>query len=250
MTGSTLSRIFGGLIVIAGGLLLLNNFGITDVDVWSIIGRYWPLLIVAWGVGILLRPRCQQEDGGEGSALPDSRVGGWIAVIVGLLILSGTSGQTFIDLARLWGAFWALLIILLGWSLLRSAQSPVSSAPAGRTHWIVMSGLEQKQSGWELRSGSYVVVMGGADFDLRVANIPEGETYLDLTVMMGGIEIIAPLDLHVECEGSALLGGVGVFGQSTGGVIASRTFSHKGAEGSTKTLRIRCRAMMGAVEVK
>ena len=86
--------------------------------------------------------------------------------------------------------------------------------------------------------------------DLRVADIPDGETYLDLTAIMGAIEVIVPQDMSVECEGAAILGGVTVLGQSSGGVLASRTFLREAPEGSAKRLRVRCRAIMGGVEFK
>ena len=152
------------------------------------------------------------------------------------------------DLSRLWGTFWALVVILVGWAVLRS--SPPAGAASGHTQWVVMSGVEQRSAGWPLKSGSYVVVMGGADLDLRVADILDGETYLDLTAIMGAIELIVPPDISVECEGAAILGGVTVLGQSSGGIISSRTFSRAGSAGSTKKLRVRCRAIMGGVEFK
>jgi predicted membrane protein len=138
-------------------------------------------------------------------------------------------------------------VILVGWTVLRSSP-PVGQV--GRTQWVVMSGLEQRAAGWPLRSGSYVVVMGGADLDLRVADVLDGETYLDMTAIMGAIEVIVPPDISVECEGAAILGGVTVLGQSSGGVLASRSFVREAPAGSTKRLRVRCRAILGGVEFK
>ncbi len=41
-------RTFGIIIVIIGGLFLLNSFNI-GFDLWDIIGTWWPLIIIAIG---------------------------------------------------------------------------------------------------------------------------------------------------------------------------------------------------------
>ena len=43
--------------------------------------------------------------------------------------------------------------------------------------------------------------------DLTAAEIPDGETLLDLTAIMGGIDVKIPPDLAVVYEGTAILGG-------------------------------------------
>lgn len=269
MRGSTgVSRVFGMVLVLLGAVLLLNNLSITSISIGDIIETYWPIVLVALGLTAVLRPRgdetirderTEQTEPAEpaepheiGEAREPYRasgpnVGGWILIGIGVLMLAANTRLWGFDLSRLWGTFWALVVILVGWTVLRS--SPLAGQ-VGSTQWVVMSGLEQRTTGWPLRSGSYVVVMGGADLDLRVADVPDGETYLDLTAIMGAIELIVPPDMSVECEGAAILGGVTVLGQSSGGVISSRTFVRAGSGESTKKLRVRCRAILGGVEFK
>ena len=86
--------------------------------------------------------------------------------------------------------------------------------------------------------------------DLTKAVIPEGETVLDLTAIMGGIKVIVPPDLAVYCEGTAILGGIDFLGEGSGGIIASKTMS-SGIKEDTKTrVKIYFSAIMGGVEVK
>ncbi len=266
MRGSTsVSMIFGMVLVLLGAVLLLNNLGITSISIGDIIETYWPIVLVALGLTAVLKPRGDEpirderteeaEPAGpreigeahEPCRVSGPNVGGWILIGLGVLMLAANTRIWGFDLSRLWGTFWALVVILVGWTVLRSSPP---AGQVGRTQWVVMSGLEQRATGWPLRSGSYVVVMGGADLDLRVADVPDGETYLDLTAIMGAIELIVPPDMSVECEGAAILGGVTVLGQSSGGVISSRTFVRAGSAESTKKLRVRCRAIMGGVEFK
>src|SRR5437867_6227823 len=46
----TIGTIFWGLVLVTiGGLLLARNFGY-PIPIWSVLARYWPVLIIAWGV--------------------------------------------------------------------------------------------------------------------------------------------------------------------------------------------------------
>ena len=181
------------VLVLLGAVLLLNNLGITTISIGDIIETYWPIVLVALGLTAVLRPRgdetirderTEQTEPAEpaepheiGEAREPYRasgpnVGGWILIGIGVLMLAANTRLWGFDLSRLWGTFWALVVILVGWTVLRS--SPLAGQ-VGSTQWVVMSGLEQRTTGWPLRSGSYVVVMGGADLDLRVADVPDGD---------------------------------------------------------------------------
>lgn len=263
MNTSRSGLVFGIAIVAIGILLLLNNLGMASISVGSLISRFWPLILVVWGALSLMggpEPRgtdaSDEEHGTDVRSARSSNVGGWILLVIGLLMLSSTTGWYRFDWGRIWGSIWALIIIAVGWAILRSRNDGGvdgdngDTRSSGDTHWAVMSGVERKQPGWPLRSGSYTAFMGGADLDLRNADIKDGETYLDLTAVMGGITLIVPDDLAVECEAMALLGGVDFFRQSVGGVVTNHRLSRAGAPQSSKILRIRCRAIMGAVELK
>ncbi|MCR4425923.1 MAG: cell wall-active antibiotics response protein [Firmicutes bacterium] len=229
------TMVMGIVIAVIGIVLLLNNFGATRIDVGEFIESYWPLILVLWGLSVILQPR-EERGGGD--------VGAWIVLIIGLLLLGRTTGFYRFDLRWVWGVFWPVVIILIGLNLLRS------STTRGDTRWGVMSVTELKNDGWELKDGAYVAFMGGVNMDLTVADIPDREVFLDLTAVMGGMDIKAPRDLAIECEGTAVLGGVDFFRESTGGVISSRRFSQRGPEGSPKKVIIRCRAIMGGIEIK
>ncbi len=48
------STLFWGiLLVLIGGLFLLNNLGVLDVN-WDTIWRLWPMILVFWGLSILV----------------------------------------------------------------------------------------------------------------------------------------------------------------------------------------------------
>ena len=67
--------LFGPLLLIAFGVLfLLNNMGVIAVDVWELLFRFWPVLLIAAGLDILLGRR--------------TGVGAVIALLV-ILVLAG-----------------------------------------------------------------------------------------------------------------------------------------------------------------
>ncbi len=57
----TSQLVWGGILLIFGTALLLNNLGLLDIGpVW----RYWPLLIVALGIGKIVTAESPREWGG------------------------------------------------------------------------------------------------------------------------------------------------------------------------------------------
>ncbi|MEW6511288.1 MAG: DUF5668 domain-containing protein [Bacteroidota bacterium] len=101
--------VIGTLLILAGVALLLENQGLIEVgSIW----RYWPLIIVAFGVAKLARARSREE---QGSGL-------WITII-GLWFL--------VSILHLWdlgfGDTWPALFIAFGVSMLWKSLPPMSS---------------------------------------------------------------------------------------------------------------------------
>jgi len=82
--------------------------------------------------------------------------------------------------------------------------------PAGRdrdTLYAIFGGIDRRGA-WTLpRQMKIVAVFGGAHLDLREARFPPGVIDLDVTAVMGGIEIVVPPGLAVQMHGSAIMGG-------------------------------------------
>ncbi len=236
-----------GLVIAALGVVwLLRNLGIIDADIGGLIATCWPILLVIWGIDAL--SSALSPPAGDGSRpqgiLSGSGVLGIILIALGVLIIGRNMGFYYIDFSMVWKVLWPLVIILIGWSLIRGASG------SGGTHWAVMSGIERKSPGWSLQDGNYIAFMGGADLDLTVANIPDGTTSLNLTAVMGGVDLRVPPDIAVECQGTAILGGVKFLDEEGGGIVVSRSFARPGAEGSRRKLVIHAWTLMGGIEVK
>jgi hypothetical protein len=235
-----------GVVAILLGLLwLLNNIGMTHIAVGRLITVYWPVLFIIWGLEIILRETIYgSKEESRSTGLRSTVLNGVILAVLGTLILGSNLGIWHLNFSVVWKVFWPVILILIGWGLLRGVTS------TGGTHWAIMSGIELRNKVWKLESGNMIAFMGGINLDLTVAEIPETDTVLNLTAIMGGIEVKVPDDVNVECEGTAILGGVTFLGESAGGVISSRRFGTREVDMSKKKVIIHSRTIMGSVEVK
>ncbi len=74
----------------------------------------------------------------------------------------------------------------------------------------IMGGGERSGSWIPARNNWAVGVMGGCELDFRDAQLGSGVTEVRVLAMMGGVEILVPPDVHVECSGMGIMGGFGV----------------------------------------
>ncbi len=238
--------VIGIFVVLVGVSTLLNALAITNINIGIIIKTYWPVILIFWGLNSLI-------DYFRGSGEEDTRVlrslgqlvSGLIILALGVLFLGGNLGLIEVDLSLFWRLFWPVIIIIFGISLIRGKVPK----EGGKNHWAFMGGIDVGKSPFKLQSGTYFAVMGGVDLDLNKAEIPEGETVLDLTAVMGGIDIKVPEDLSIICEGTALLGGIDFLKESTGGIISSKRIEYLPGD-NQRQVRFVARTLMGGVSIK
>lgn len=242
MLFSKTSYLIGLIFVLLGIVLLLNNLGLTEVSISDITSTYWPLILIYLGLSSLTEG-LKREDVRSQRILPVERLTGLILLGLGLLLLGNNLELLEVDLSFFWSIFWPLLLIFFGINLLKGITG------SGGTNWAIMSGIEKTKEAWRLENKNYFAIMGGVDLDLSLAQIPDGDTVLVLTAVMGGIDLKIPEEIPVECEGLAILGGVDFFEDSGGGILMNRSFSNKGEEGHKKRLILRCQTIMGGIEV-
>jgi hypothetical protein len=228
----------GLVLIIMGVIWLLNNLGFTQISLGKLITVYWPVILVIWGVEVLVSGKRSKEKG-------RNVINGLLLLGFGAALLGSNLEYFKLDFSLAWKIILPLVIILVGWNLLKGTIKS-----SGGTHFAVMSGIELKEEGWKLESGNFLAFMGGIDMDITTAHIPEQELYLNLTAIMGGIDIRVPRDLTVECHGTAVLGGVDFLDEGSGGIFASKNCEHQGSTQPGKKLIIRGSVLMGGISVK
>ncbi|MCL1594298.1 MAG: LiaF-related protein [Actinomycetia bacterium] len=109
--------------------------------------------------------------------------------------------------------------IIVGWVALTcvAMMAVVATRKLVRAHGtedddefsIVAAGAEKdfQSRSIRLREGRILALMGGVELDLIDAELEQGAT-LDLTAVMGGIDVIVPMNWRVEILSKSILGGV------------------------------------------
>jgi len=199
--------IIGGLIVVIGLMLLLDNIGIVRFhDMW----QYWPVILVVFGVSKVLQSRT-----------PAGYVWGGMLALVGAFLLLNTLHLVIFDF-DLGDLIWPLLLIGFGVSLLLRALERRSSAAAGSSPaapgsssgstnpdlgiWAIFSGFKRRIDAQDFKGGEIVAVFGGVHLDLRHAALEADRAVIDVNALFGGVDIRVPENWLVTMKG------VGIFG--------------------------------------
>ena len=183
-------RFVGILIVIFGIGLLLQQFDLFDFT--TILANWWPIFFIL--VGII-----QIWTNGMQAIIP-----ALIFLIVGIMLFI----HIWIEF-NLWQILWPFLLIMFGLSIIFSRREWKQALDeADEIHLTTfLSGIESINGSKNLSGGSVLSVLGGIQLDLRHAQLTENGAVLNVTTILGGVELIVPEDVHVEIKGTPILGG-------------------------------------------
>ncbi|HEU0014093.1 MAG TPA: DUF1707 domain-containing protein [Longimicrobium sp.] len=121
------------------------------------------------------------------------------------------------------------------------AAAPVARSIHTREQQTIVGimGVAERKGPWSPARNVYVVAaMGGVDLDFREAHFGPGVTTVSILALMGAAEVIVPPGVHVEVDGSAILGGFG-----------DASFGPPPTDPEAPVLRINGVAIMGGVDV-
>lgn len=193
--------IFGILLVALGALFLISNYtrGFYLED-------YWPLLIVVWGAARFAAYRTHRW--GLSAAL----------IFFGLVFFYGGLDRPFyvFDILE-WDYIWPLAIISLGgFMVVRSINSrgkleaKNSSERDTLSAYSVLGNNNARVVSHNFSGGSVLAFLGGVEIDLREAKLSEDKDTIkiDVTAILGGVEIYAPTDWAIKTKGMPLLGSI------------------------------------------
>jgi hypothetical protein len=76
-----------------------------------------------------------------------------------------------------------------------------------QTFLTIFSGITRKGKWSPARNSQVFCAFGGADLDFREAKFPPGTTTVSILCLFGGVDIIVPPEVRVECNGFAIFGG-------------------------------------------
>ena len=103
--------------------------------------------------------------------------------------------------------------------------------------FAMLGGISTNNQSQQFKGGKITAILGGVEIDLRAAKLDNGEGLLDITTIMGGVEVLVPSEWRVEVKGTPILGG----------------WSNKSKDNTNPDaplLKIKCFTMFGGMEVK
>ena len=189
MNNPSLARMLAGAGVIGVGVLaLLGNIDIINfASLWS---TWWPLVFVAIGAIMFIGNK-------------QDVIGPTFFVVGGLALLLNNLQLLEFNVLSL---FWPLIIILIGWSIIRQGYTKTTTQTGDDNYFAMMSGAESRNTNKNYTGGKATAIMGGIDIDLRDAQIKKSAS-LEVFVLMGGIDIRVPRGWVVRSQTMVFLGG-------------------------------------------
>ena len=194
---------WGLLLVVFGVLFLLDRIG--GLDFGTLIGTYWPVIIILLGLSILV---------GNGFRRP---FGGLFLMAVGALFLMNSLGVLEYDV---WQYAWPVLIILAGLGILfrgvfrRSWSGDVDGGKFPEIHdkdldvSCLLAGMKRRIEAQNFHGGHVTAILGSLELDFRGAGLEGGKATLDATAIMGSVDIFVPRNWRVVIAGTPILGGI------------------------------------------
>jgi predicted membrane protein len=182
-------RTVGVIITAVGTWIFLNLQGVITVSIWRL---FWPIVLIFIGLSMATRPSrhpgrrrhrskpWEDPSGGTGPFGPTDSSGGSATEVPFVSEpASGSSPSSAVGGSNTFGAA-------------SSYAFGVDNSPH-ISMFSVMSGVKRASNAAPFRGADITALMGGANLDLRLAVIPPGgEAVLDITTIMGGVEIVVP----------------------------------------------------------
>jgi hypothetical protein len=184
--------LLGLAVIVVGVLFLLDNLGRLEAEE---ILRYWPVLVILFGLTRLVRfttPDLVMAAGFIG-------VGSWL-----LLYEMDVVG------ADPWDYVVPFALVVAGSGLAYNAVRPRGEGGDSSSTVSVfafLSGLERRSSSPDFRHADVTAFMGGCTLDLRHCKIASGAAEVRVSAMWGGVEIRVPKEWIVETRILPFLGG-------------------------------------------
>lgn len=231
---SSNKRVLFGLFLIAlGGFWILVKLDLIP-EIWDDILISWQMLLI--GIGIL-------------SLIAGNRTTGIILIVIGGFFMVPEIVTIPYEIRRIG---WPLLIIGIGIALVvthqkkRQINPPPSPEPAKREmnffdDFVIFGGREIFINATTFYGGKITAIFGGAEYDLRQAQLSQNGAVVDCVSIFGGCGFKVPPDWNVKNEVSTVFG---AFSDKRG------ASAHAINTDPEKTLVIKGFSAFGGVEVK
>lgn len=257
------NRLFAALLVIAAGtLLLLDNFHVVQLSLGEIISDYWPLILIYFGLTNLIQ--CLRGSLDRREFLSGELFFALLLLFLGGNFLAGNLGFLHISWSEIWN-LWPLFLIYWGIQLLFFPHRQKKHSPDRKEgkagHWYhrrqrgdqyesnLLGEINIGKVPFSLESKDYWIGIGSIELNLTQAIIPEGETVLHASGLIGSINIYLPSQLPARVSGMTQLGSVELLGIKEGGFVRQTSFQSPEFENAEQRLVLDLSMVCGEIRV-
>lgn len=198
--------LIGGVVILAGVLLLLKQFGIFFPG-WLFT---WPMLLIV--VGLASGYKHQFRDGAS-----------FITIFVGLVFLARNNHWIAMD----WSYLWPIILIFIGIAIMLKPKNKKYQEHCRRKDWKthrfdtdyskdnsdviestnIFSGAKKSVISKNFTGGEITCIFGGAEINLSQADFVE-TAVLDVSVVFGGVKLIVPPHWEVRTDTVTIAGAI------------------------------------------
>lgn len=228
--------IIGALLCFLGLGLLGDNLNVFRFDIGYFIGLIWPVAMILIGLSLMYNPKQKKKVSGhsknnyKGDILENKTTLNAKAETLDSYNIENKSPKIKVNLTKD--------------SDYDGDYETESSFK--EIHTVLDDSFEEL---WDIKDGSYTAFIGGVELDISKAKFLKEEVNINLTAVMGGIEILVPRDVTIHCKGTAVLGGLEFIGKESGGVFSNLTGDYIPQIKSKGTIFFNCNVLMGEITI-
>lgn len=184
----------GGLLIIIGGLFLLNSLDILDFRFSRIIIS-WPFFFFIIGIYVLVQS--------------EKKIFGAILAGLGALFLLP---RIFPGIVINWSVVFPLILIAVGLYIILHRRKNFELIKGTIKDDVIddvniFGGGEKVITSNNFKGGNITAIFGGSEINLTQCKLAEGINTIDIFALFGGTTIIVPKNWNVIVNVTALLGG-------------------------------------------
>lgn len=214
--------IVGSVLVVIGAGFLLDQMEV--IDFGSILGTWWPLILIAIGTVQLLTRSVPVPAGA-------------FVILLGLMFQIDQLEVLDLSLGQL---IWPVVLIAIGGYMLLSRRGRATEVESDNQidAFVIFGGMDRRIQSDAFQGGSAVALFAGAELDLRDSQLDPAGADLSLSTAFGGIELIVPESWKVRVTGLPIFGG-----------WSNKTRLRDQSEAAGPQLNVRCVAAFGGIDV-
>ena len=229
-------------VVLLGAGFLLRNLGVLSMDIGDLIKLLIPFFIILFGIRMIIKPNTKptndqakdysykyefKYDNYSGAASPPPP--------------SATPPSYDPSESPNYGQ-----------TIPPNYDSAQESYANGENRSGFIGDLYLGHDYWELKPMNVSHFIGDTTIDLTKAQIPFGETRLNISAFIGDVKVFVPNDLDVEfsVNSSSFLGDITVFDRREGGFLRSMSEETPSYLLADKKIKLQCNLFIGDIHVQ